>query len=343
MSDTNLILAGAVPTTILALFVDYILGFIERKAPVRGFVHIFMNKKSRGIFLGSIVTLLVVFIGFNTYIKSTAPETIIIGTKNFTESRLLGQMLSIYIEKNTDLNTDVRELGGTLPNFQAIRNGDIDIYTEYTGTGYITILKKEGDVPSPQEVYDTVKKEFNDSYGVTWLKPLGFNNTYTLAVRKDTAEQYNLETFSDLAPISDKFIFGPTAEFVERPDGYPGLSTVYNFNFNNIRTLDAGLRYNAIDKNQVQVIDAFSTDGKLQELNLVILKDDKEYFPPYYAVPLINNETLEKFPELKTLLNDLEGVLSDEEMQRLNYEVDVEKQDTISVVENFLRENNLIE
>lgn len=343
MSDTNLILAGAVPTTILALLIDYILGFIERKAPVRGFVHIFMNKKSRGIFLGSIVALIVVFIGFNTYIKSTAPETIIIGTKNFTESRLLGQMLSIYIEKNTDLNTDVRELGGTLPNFQAIRNGDIDIYTEYTGTGYITILKKEGDVPSPQEVYDTVKKEFNDSYGVTWLKPLGFNNTYTLAVRKDTAEQYNLETFSDLAPISDKFIFGPTAEFVERPDGYPGLSTVYNFNFNNIRTLDAGLRYNAIDKNQVQVIDAFSTDGKLQELNLVILKDDKEYFPPYYAVPLINNETLEKFPELKTLLNDLEGVLSDEEMQRLNYEVDVEKQDTISVVENFLRENNLIE
>lgn len=343
MSDTNIILAGAVPTTILALLVDYILGFIEKRAPVRGFVHIFMNKKSRRIFLATISGLLVVFIGINTYLKSTAPQTIIIGTKNFTESRLLGQMLSVYIEKNTDLNAEVRELGGTLPNFQAIKNGDIDIYTEYTGTGYITILKKEGDVPSSQEVYDTVKKEFNESYGVTWMKPLGFNNTYTLAVKKEIADQYNLVTFSDLAPMSDKFIFGPTAEFVERPDGYPGLSTVYNFNFSNIKTLDAGLRYNAIAQNQVQVIDAFSTDGKLQELDLVILKDDKNYFPPYYAVPLVNNDTLEKFTEIEPLLNKLENILNDEEMQKLNYEVDVEKKDTISVVESFLRENNLIE
>lgn len=343
MSDTNIILAGAVPTTILALLVDYILGFIEKKAPVRGFVHIFMNKKSRGIFLGTISALLVIFIGVNTYMKNTAPETIIIGTKNFTESRLLGEMLSVYIKKNTDLNAEVRELGGTLPNFQAIRNGDIDIYTEYTGTGYITILKKEGNVPSPQEVYDTVKKEFNESYGISWMKPLGFNNTYTLAVKKETANQYNLETFSDLAPISEKFVFGPTPEFLERPDGYPGLSTVYNFNFNNIKALDPGLRYNAIAQNQVQVIDAFSTDGKLKELDLAILKDDKNYFPPYYAVPLVNNETLEKFPELESLLNKLENILNDEGMQRLNYEVDVEKQNIVDVVESFLRENNLVE
>lgn len=342
MSDTGIILAGAVPTTVLALSVDFILGLVENKLPVSTIGHLITNKK---IMKRALVAILIpiIAIGSISYIKSTEKDEIIrIGTKNYTESRLMGELLSVYIENNTGLKTEISELGGTLPTFKAIQSKNIDMYVEYTGTAYTTILKKTGDIPSSQEVYDTVKKEYNEQFGLTWLNPLGFNNTYTLSVKKEIADKYNLKTFSDLAKYSDKFVLGATAEILERPDGFPGLKELYNLNFKDIKSLDPGLRYNAIEDNAVQVIDAFSTDGKLQELGLVVLKDDKDYFPPYYAVPLVNNKTLEENSEIKPLLKKLKNILNDEEMQKLNYRADVKKEDLNSIATDFLKSKNLI-
>lgn len=342
MSDNSIILAGAIPTTILALLVDFLLGLIEKGASSSFFGKLATNKNIRRNSLIAAAAIIVIAIGINFYQGIAKEETIVVGTKNFTESRLLGKLLEVMLEENLDIEIDVKELGGTLPNFQALRNKDIDMYVEYTGTGYITLLKKTGDIPSSDEVYNIVKEEFNESYDLTLLRPLGFNNTYTLAVKKNTAEKYNLKTFSDLVPYSDRLIFGATAEILERPDGYPGLKDLYGYTFKDIRSLDPGLRYNAIANDEVQVIDAFSTDGKLTELNLTILEDDKEYFPPYYAVPVVNNITLENNPEIEDTLNRLENVLSDEDMQQLNYRVDVKKESMEAVVRDFLENKGMI-
>lgn len=342
MSDNSIILAGAIPTTILALLIDFLLGLVEKGTSSSFFGKIATNKKARRNSLIAIITIILIALGISIYQKKANENTIVIGTKNFTESRVLGRLLKTILEDKLDLVIDVRELGGTLPNFQALKNKDIDMYVEYTGTGYITLLKKEGEIPSSDEVYNIVKKEFNNKYNITWSKPLGFNNTYTLAVKNETAEQYNLKTFSDLVPYSNNFTFGATAEILERPDGYPGLKELYGYKFKDIKSLDPGLRYNAISNNQVQVIDAFSTDGKLTELNLRILKDDKNYFPPYYAVPIVNNSTIEKYPEIEDILNSMDNILSDEKMQQLNYRVDVKQEDIDAVAKDFLETAGLI-
>lgn len=342
MSDNAIILAGAIPTTILALSVDFLLGLLEKNVSVSFFGHLINDKKVRRKIAIAIIVLIVMGVGITAYQNITEPKQLTIGTKNYTESRIMGQLLSVMLEENLDFETDVRELGGTLPNFEALKNRDIDMYVEYTGTGYITILKKTGDVPKPDEVYNTVKEEFDEKYGISWLKPLGFNNTYTLAVRKETAEKYNLKTFSDLVNLSSGLTLGAVSEFLERPDGYPGLQEEYGYEFQDIKALDPGLRYNAISSDQVQVIDAFSTDAKIEELNLTVLEDDKEYFPPYYAAPVVNNETLKEYPEVKDTLNKLADTLTDKKMQKINYLVDVEKRDAREVVEEFLRDEGLI-
>jgi osmoprotectant transport system permease protein len=341
--NINITLAGAIPTTVLALIIDYLLGIIENRVSVNFFGQLITNKKLRKKVLVTLIVIAVIISGFYVYSRFDEKETIRIGTKNFTESRLLGEMLAIYIAENTDLETDVREFGGTAPAFRALHTGNIDTYVEYTGTGYLVILKKEGDIPTSQEVYDIVSDEFNELYGISWMPPLGFNNTYTLAVTQAVADQYNLETFSDLAPFSNALAFGCTAELLEREDGFPGLVATYGYDFNEIRELDPGLRYNAIANNLVQVIDAFSTDGKIVELELVILEDDQEYFPPYFAAPIVNNETLERHPELEDLFLALENVLDDQDMQRLNYEVDVIEREPRDVAREFLLEEGLIE
>ncbi len=342
MSDTGIILAGAIPTTVLALSVDFLLGLVENKLPLSALGHMITNKKTMKKALATVL-IPIIAIGSIAYIKSTKPdETIMIGTKNFTESRLMGELLSVYIEKNTDLKTKVSELGGTLPAFKAIESKEIDMYVEYTGTAYVTVLKKEGAIPSSKEVYDTVNKELDEQFGLTILKPLGFNNTFTLTVKKETAKKYNLKTFSDLAKYSDEFVLGATSEMLARPDGFVGLKELYGFNFKDIKSLDPGLRYNAIDANDVQVINAFSTDGKIEELGLMVLEDDKSYFPPYYAAPLVNNKTLKEHKELEPLLNNLKDVLNDEEMQKLNYKADVKKEDLRDIATEFLKNKSLI-
>jgi osmoprotectant transport system substrate-binding protein len=191
-------------------------------------------------------------------------------------------------------------------------------------------------------VYEIVKKEFEDRWNLIWLEPWGFNNTYTLAVKEEFAKENDIQTFSDLGKLADKLVFGCTMEFAERSDGYPGFKRAYGYSFKEVKAMDPGLMYSAIDNDLVQVISAFATDGLLVAHKLKILKDDKNFFPPYFAAPLVNGEVLKRYPQIGDVLNRLANSITDEDMQQLNYMVDGEGRDAAEVARSFLKERGYI-
>ena len=270
-------------------------------------------------------------------------DTIVIGSKDFGENIVLGEMFAQLIEKNTELKvTRKLNMGGTFVCFEAIKKGDIDIYPEYTGTGLTAQLKMDV-VGDPDEAYRIVSEEFDKQFDITWLEPLGFNNTYTLAVTQAVYEQYGIETYSDLVKISDSLVFGAEHEFFDRQDGYDGLVDFYGMKFKGEpKKMNTALKYQAIGNGDMDVTDAFATDGPIKQYNLKVLEDDKGFFPPYYAAPIIRNKTLEEHPELSGLLNQLGGLLDDEAMTELNYLVDVEGKSVEATARDFLTEQGLI-
>lgn len=345
--DNNMILAGAIPACLLALLIDFIVGLIEKSVSPNGIKNTeghMKTGKSRKInskVVTAVLALIIVtVVGLSMF--KTKEETIVVGSKNYTEQLILGNIVADLIEGNTDIKVEKQlNLGGTSVAFAAIQSGDLDMYVEYTGTGLVNILNQES-INDPEKAYDIVKEQFKEKYGLDWLQPLGFNNTYALAIRKDTAKKYNIETYSDLAKVSDELIIGPTLEFSNRQDGYIGLAETYNMNFKDLKAVDSGMRYTALDTNESDVIDAFSTDGLLKGYDLEVLEDDKNFFPPYFAVPLIKEETLEKYPELKEVLNKLAGKIDDEIMRGLNFKVDKLGEAPEKVAKEFLKEQGFV-
>ncbi|MCM3585491.1 ABC transporter permease subunit [Mesobacillus maritimus] len=348
--DNNMILAGAIPACILALLIDFVVGRIESNISYtnkKGTTTAAVKKKrfvSKKVWIPATAVVLVLAVGLAfVYPMVNAKDKITIGSKNFSEQMVLGHMLADLIEEKTDIEVDRRlNLGGTQVAFSAVTGGDIDLYVEYTGTGLVNILKQEP-MTDPDKVYDIVAKEFSDQYGLKTLEPLGFNNTYTLAVRPETAEQYDLKTFSDLAKVSDELKIGATIEFNNREDGLSGLLDAYDMKFAGTEAVDGGLRYTALENKETDVIDAFLTDGLLEAFGLVVLEDDKNFFPPYYAIPLVREDTLKEYPELEEVINLLAGKLSDEKMRQLNYKVDNLKESPEKVANDFLKEEGLID
>lgn len=347
--NNNMILAGAIPACFLAIFLDFILGKVEDIVVPQGIrtTHNNKNKKSNSPFNNKkfkIITLAIVLIIILSSVVtsfSKSKDTIIVGSKNFNEQLVLGNMVASLIENKTKYKVERKlNLGGTAVVFSAMQSKDVDIYVEYTGTGLVNILKKPT-MTDPTKVYDVVKEDFSKNYGMELMKPLGFNNTYVIAVKKDFADKNNLNTISDLAKISSNLNAGFTMEFANRPDGYLGVQKKYNLNFKSVKGIDAGLRYTSLANNETQVLDAFSTDGLLKKFDLKLLKDDMNFFPPYYAVPVIRAETLKKYPELKDVFQLLEGKITDEDMRTLNYKVD-NGDDPQKVADDFLRSKNLI-
>lgn len=342
--DNSMILAGAIPACILALLIDFVVGKLETSYSYTNKQKSKTNKgkKVKRIVIGFASILLVAVGALTVYSKASAGDKIVIGSKNFSEQLILGNMLADLVESKTDIEVERKlNLGGSQVAFSAIKNGDIDMYVEYTGTGLVNILNQSPQ-NDPDNVYKYVKKEFKSKFGIEMLKPLGFNNTYALAVRQDSAQQYNLNTISDLAKVSESMIMGPTIEFPNREDGLIGLSKTYNLNFKEIKAVDGGLRYTALDNHKSDVIDAFSTDGLIEEFGLKVLKDDKNFFPPYYAVPIVKEETLKEHPELEEALNSLAGKLTDDKMRKLNYKVDSLKESPKKVAKEFLEEEGLL-
>lgn len=351
--DNNLILFGAIPAAVLALVIDWITGKIEEATMPNGIKksdgtmkvrRTSSNKnRKRNIVIASILAIAVVG-GVIVSSISNNSNKITIGSKNFTEQIILGNMLQQLIEDKTDIDVQTKlNLGGTQVAFNALKSGGIDMYVEYTGTGYVNILNITEPNSNTDEVYNVMKDRFKADFGIDVLNPMGFNNTYAMAVSKETADKYNLKTVSDLAKVSGELIAGPTIEFANREDGLLGLNKAYNMNFKTVNPVDGGLRYTALNSNETQVIDAFTTDGLIEQFKLTVLEDDKSFFPPYHAVPIVKEETLEKFPELRDVLGELDGKLTDEKMRKLNYEVDVNKRDAKVVANEFLKSEGLVE
>ncbi|MDX9910807.1 MAG: glycine betaine ABC transporter substrate-binding protein [Phycisphaerales bacterium] len=264
-----------------------------------------------------------------------AQRAIRVGCKNFTEQQILGEIIAQAIERTTDLRVDRRfGLGGTDICHAALLAGSIDIYPEYTGTGLVNVLRAER-AESSAGTYLLVASAYRERYELEWLAPFGFNNTYAIAVRGEDAEANNWSTISDLAQ-AEGLRAGFTAEFMERPDGYPGLRDAYTLDFADARDLDPGLMYQALAQKQVDVICAFATDGRIAEYGLAVLRDDRAFFPPYDAAPVVRSRTLEEHPELRDALAVLAGVIDDDAMREMNFAVDVRGERPSDVASRFL-------
>lgn len=276
--------------------------------------------------------------------STAGPKKVVVGSKDFTENILMGEMVAQLIEGNTDIKVERKlNLGGTKVNFDGIRNGDLDMYLDYDGTAYSVHLKIKDPITDPDAVYPRVKQEFEDKFDLTWSKPLGFNNTYAIAMPRKLAEQYQIKTISDLAKYPSQFVFGTTNEFMGRTvDGFYPFTKTYGIKFKDVKKMEAGLRYNAIKKDAIQVMDAYATDGKLKEFDMMILKDDKKFFPPYNAAYVIRMDTLKKYPGLLDVVNKLSGQLNDQTMQELNWRVDAKGETVEAVAKDFLKSKGLL-
>ncbi len=267
---------------------------------------------------------------------------IVIGSKNFTEQIVLAELLAQVIEARTGLQVERRlNLGGTLICQQALRAGEIDLYVEYTGTALTAVL---GQVPSSDRaaVYERVKKAYRERFGFEVTEPLGFNNTFAMVIRGEDARQLKLRAISDIAPYAPRWRAGFGYEFMERPDGFRGLVQTYQLRFAETpRVMDLGLIYRALKEKQVDIVAGNSTDGVIAALDLAVLEDDRHYFPPYEAVPVVRRQSLERHPEMRSALHALAGQISEAEMRRLNYAVDGERRDVPQVVREFLRGKGL--
>ena len=348
--NNNQILAGAIPACLLALFVDYLFSIVERLVtPValqlkgKNKEKVLKARRKDKVILIVFVILFAIFLISKIDFHKESTDTLTVASKDFTEQNILCELSSIYLANNTNIKINKQcNLGGAQVVFQALERDDIDFYIDYLGTDYTDILKYEP-ISNVDKVYQTVKDEFASKYQIAVLSPMSFNNTYSLAVTKDLASKYNLKTISDLAKVSKDLTISPTLEFVNRNDGLPGLLKTYNLEFKNTIAMDGSPRYTALLNNNSQVIDAFTTDGLLRKFNLTVLEDDKNFFPPYYAVPLLKQKTLEKYPEVETLMSKLGPYLTDEVMQEMNYQVDEVGKNPEEVAKEFLLTNNLIE
>ena len=273
--------------------------------------------------------------------EATAGGTITIGSKDFTENIVLAHIMADMIEAQTDLKVNRKvNLGGSNVALKALQNNDIQMFPDYTGTIVANYYQEE--TGSSEETLEKTR-QLTEQDGFKVLKPFGMNNTYTLAVTKETAEKYNLKTFSDLAQVSENLVLGCEFEFQDRPDGYPGLQQVYNMNFKDIKGMSHGIKYRSISEGEVDVVDAYATDGQLKVFGLVILEDDKEFFPPYDGLPFVRQDILAEYPEIEDVLNQLAGLIDDETMQELNAKVDSEGLKAEKVAHDFLVAKGLIE
>ncbi len=270
-------------------------------------------------------------------------RAIVVASKNFTEQVILGEIIAQHLEHRLQKPVDRRLiLGGTLLAHQGLINGDIDLYPEYTGTALTAVLKL---APSsdPTTVFETVREEYRTRWGVEWLDPLGFNNTFAIVIRGEDARRDKLDTISDAAKRAGGWKMGISYEFQQRPDGLAGMMKTYNLSLDgSVKTMDLGLLYQALKQGQVNMVAASSTDGLLSVLDVKVLEDDKRYFPPYEAAIAVRSEALQAHPDLERALRELSGIFSEDTIQQLNYQVDGEHRPVREVAREFLQNVNLL-
>jgi len=270
------------------------------------------------------------------------PDHPVIGAKNFTEQVVLGELLAQEIEAKSNLKVERRfYLAGSYICQQALVSGRIDAYVEYTGTALTAVLKQPLD-RDPESVLNTIRRLYASRYNIEVAKPLGFENTFAMVIRGDDARKLHLTTLSEAAKYTPDWRLGVGYEFEQRPDGLPGLSKAYGLKFAAApRTMDLGLLYRALQAHQVDMIAANSTDGPIQALGLVALADNRHYFPPYQAVPLVREEALKRWPQMRNALDALAGKISADDMRAMNEAIDGDHRDPADVVRDFRQKHGL--
>lgn len=269
--------------------------------------------------------------------------TVVVGSKNFTESAILAELMAQVLEAHTDLTVVRRiNLGGTMICWGALRAGEIDLYADYTGTAWATILKEPGKITDPLRAFLRVERRCREEHGVHWLSPFGFDNTYAIAMAESRAEELGVRRISDLKAHEGQIRAGFSIEFGNREDGYPGLSRAYGLELGEVRTLEHGLAYEAVRSGSIDLIDAYSTDAKLLRYELRVLEDDRRFFPPYNAAPVVRGAALRAHPEIRPALERLAFRVPDRAAQALNHAVEVERREAASVVREFLEREGLV-
>jgi osmoprotectant transport system permease protein len=329
MVDPIVILAGAIPAAALAVAADALLTWVERRlAPGR---HVRSRKPAIAAGVAALVALIV--LGATSALKGS--EAIVVGSKNFTEQVLLGELLAQTLERNGMTVSRRLNLGGTFICDRAVRSGDIDVYTEYTGTA-LTAIFHEAVGEDRAGVLERTRELYADA-GLSMLSPLGFNNTFAILVRQADAAALGLRTIGDLEKVSERWTPGFGYEFIERQDGYRGLLTSYGLRFaREPRVMDMTLMYRALASRDVDLIAGDATSGLIDALQLTQLEDDRSYFPPYHAVPIVRSATLLRRPDVRAVLERLAGRISESDMRAMNYAVDVAHNDAAATARNFL-------
>jgi osmoprotectant transport system permease protein len=332
-NDYSLIILGAVPSALLAIIFDLLLRRLER-----------VSFKMIMVVSGAFALIIVLIVGsmIGPTVLHKEQKTIVISGKLGPEPEILDNMYKLLIEENTDLKVKLRTgLGDTSFNFNALKSKDVDMYPEFSGTAIVNFLKENPVSTNSKEVYTQAKVGMAKKYNMALLSPMQFNDTYAIAVPEDFAKQYKLKKISDLEKVEQYVTAGFDPEFADIKDGYPGLAKKYGLNFK-IVTMDPSVRYHAIQSGKVNLLNAYSTDGELQKYHLVVLEDDKHFFPPYQGSPLLRQETIDKYPEIAPALNKLAGKITDSQMQKMNYEVGVKGKKAQDVARDFLIKEGLL-
>ncbi|OJF90309.1 ABC transporter permease/substrate-binding protein [Alkalibacterium sp. 20] len=330
--NNYLIILGAVPAALLAILFDRLLSYLQHTS----FRKTVIVLSSAIVIIGGLLIL---------PLFTADDDDLVIAGKLGSEPEILMNVYKLLIEQETDLTAVVEpNFGKTTFIFNALRSGEIDIYTEFTGTVLTNFFDE---IPEPgtskEAVYEDARDRLQETHDMSLLEPMAFNNTYALATTSEFAEEHGIETISDLAPVSNLVNAGFTIEFSDRQDGYPGIQNMYGFSFGNFITMEAPLRYDAIESEDVNLIDVYSTDSQIAEYDLVVLEDDQELFPPYQGAPLMMTELTEEYPEIEEVLSVLSGRIDDDQMREMNYQVDFEDRPAEDVARDFLIEEGLLE
>jgi len=342
--DNNLLLAGAVPAALLALTADFGLGLVENHFSVSRSRKV-ATSWSRRLTIGAataiaIAIITAVYIGSRDSSSHSSPAQsarVVVGSKDFTESALLGEIVAQLLEARGISVERKFELGGNLPH-DALLGSKIDLYPEYTGTAYTAILK-HAPITDPRAVYEQVKQEYAEKFKVAVSEPLGFDNTFAILVRGAEARRLKLNTISDAAAYARNWRAGFGQDFMSRADGYPGFAKAYELKFKEQpREMDLSLTYIALASGKVDLIAGNSTEGRIAALDLFQLEDDRHYFPPYEGIYLVRQDSLSRVTALNEVLSKLAHAISTDEMRQLNYEVDANKRGQVEVVRDWIKQ-----
>ncbi len=336
-NNAAMTMTGSLLIALLALVMDSLLGIVERLMKN----HSAKAKKHNKITAVVALALCVVIAGASL-LQFEAKDTIHIATKPMTEEYIMGEMLKLVIEQDTDINVEVTQgVGGGTSNIHpAMVSGEFDIYPEYTGTAWNMVLEKSG--LYTEDLFPVIEQEYADNLNMQWVGMYGFNNTFGIAVRREVADKYNLKKYSDLSGVSDELIFGAEYDFYEREDGYDSLCKAYGLNFKKTMDLDIGLKYQAINQGKIDVMVIFTTDGQLSDSDLVVLEDDKQFYPSYLCGNVVRNEILEEHPELSEILEKFNEIITDSDMAQMNFEVESQGKEPSDVAQTYLRNKNIL-